>query len=276
MLHPDTTRALARVSDDVAAGPITFKQLDTMRQIINDAAGSSSPKDQRVGLIFRDSFDDFVNGLKQPDVTGPNPQFAIDSLNAARDLYRRVVNGERIQELLRRADLRASGQFTSAGYEHAIRTEFKSLAMNPGEMRRFTPFERTAIERVVRGGNTRANITNVFRAVGKFAPRGPVATTLSTALGVGGGYAVGGPAGATAGPAALMTIGEAGRQTATALTSRNARLVSELMRRGGPPLPLQLPPAVSGAVAGGAVAPPWQVQDDPQKRLAALLQQRNR
>jgi hypothetical protein len=86
-------------------------------------------------------------------------------------------------------------------------------------MRRFTPQERAAIERVAKG----APIENALRYIGKFAPTGVVSSALAGTLGT----MLAGPAGG-----AVPLAGIAGRVAATKMTLRNARAAEELMRRG--------------------------------------------
>ena len=121
--------------------------------------------------------------------------------------------------------------FTGSGYENALRTQFRTLAKNANKMRGFSKTEQTAIERVAKGGP----LENTLRMLGKFAPTGVVSTVMSG----GAGAAIGGPVGAVALPAA----GFAARQGATALTARNARAASELMRSGQLPALGRMAPA---------------------------------
>jgi hypothetical protein len=145
--------------------------------------------------------------------------------------------------------------FSGSGAENAVRTEFRTLAKNTAKMRTFTPAERSAIERVAKGGP----IGNTLRMLGKFAPTGVVSSALSG----GAGYAVGGPVGAVALPAA----GFAARQGATAATLGNARAASETILRGGAtgstPIAKTLADVARGSIQGANPALGQQVMPDP-------------
>jgi hypothetical protein len=220
-LHPGATAALNRLLEAKENGtPLTLENVDTLRQVIKDAAGSNSPGERRLASIMVDRLDDFVNGLKPADVVAGDPMKAVSALNQARDLWSRARKGEIIDDLLDRAKIRAS-QFSGSGEENAIRTEFRQIAMNPKKMRGFTEDEQDAIRRVAMGGP----IENFLRMVGKFAPTGVVSSALSGGI----GYGAGGPIGAVV----LPTVGFGARQAATAMTRNNVNAVSDLVRSGG-------------------------------------------
>jgi hypothetical protein len=121
--------------------------------------------------------------------------------------------------LVDRAGIRA-GQFSGSGFENALRTEFRGLALNQKRIRGFTRAERAAIEKVASGGP----IANALRFVGKFAPRG----VISTAIAAGGGAVIGGPLGAVVFP----VIAEIARASATKVTRTAAERASEIARSG--------------------------------------------
>lgn len=238
-LHPQATAALKRLTDAVQAGePIALQQLETLRKVAKGAAGSISADERRISRIIVDALDDYALGLGEADVVAGTAANAGAMLRNARSLWSRASKSEAVEELIKRAQNRAS-QFSGSGYENALRTEFRNLIQNPRRLRLFTPVEQQALQRVARGGP----VENVLRYFGKLAPTGVVSGAISS----GAGAAVGGVPGAIAVP----LLGGAARQGATALTSRNARLAAELMRRGGPaatqsPIPGMIPYALGG------------------------------
>lgn len=228
-LHPATTAALGRVAE--AQGPVPLSELEILRRVALHAESNSfmNPSDARLAGKLVDHIDDTINNLKPSDVAAGNPQQAAQALNTARDLWSRKRKADTIDELMRRADLRAS-QFSGSGQENAIRTEFRSLAMNQKRMRFFSPDERASIERVAKG----APLENALRWVGKLSPSSPVSGAASTFLGL----TLGGPIGA----AASVGGGLISRKLATRATLRNAERAGALMRGGtAGGLPLQLP-----------------------------------
>lgn len=171
--------------------------------------------------ILRDGYDDFLNGLRARDVIAGNPGQAMQATRQARSLWSRMRKGEFIEDLFTRARENAPN-FSGSGMENAIRSEFRRVARNTREMRRFNAVEKAAIRKVARGGP----VTNILRMAGKFAPTGVVSTVMSG----GAGAAIGGPVGAVALPAA----GFAARQGATAGTRGAANTARDIMLRGRP------------------------------------------
>ena len=223
ILHPKSTQALKRIVEDTQGG-LSFKQIETLRRIAKDAAASIERPDARFGRQIIDEIDDYIAQLDGPQATG-NVQLAQRSITAARDFWARARKGEILEGLIDRAGIRA-GQFSGSGFENAIRTEFRSLALSEKRLRGFSQAEKAAIRRVAEGDT----IANALRFVGKFAPRG----VISTAITAGGGAAIGGPLGAI-----LLTAGaEAARFAATKATKGAAQRAAEIARTG--------PPSVTG------------------------------
>lgn len=233
-LHPGVTAAFKRL-DEVAGTPVAFQTLDILRRVSNAARGSVSPDERRLASILVDKIDDFMGNLKPSDVITGNGAAAGQSIKTARGLWTRLRKGEMIEELIVRAENRAS-QFSGSGYENALRTEFRNLVQNKAKMRGFNKTEQAALRHVARGGV----VENILRMIGKFAPTGVVSSALSG----GTGFAVAGPAGAVALPA----IGFAARRGATALTQGNADRAGRIMRAGGQINPQQLTPAQRAAL----------------------------
>lgn len=232
-LHPQATAALKRLTDAVQSGrPIAMQELETLRKVVKGAAGSISKDERRIARLMADSIDDYALSLSASDVVAGNADNVGQLLSNARGLWARASKSEVVEGLVERAENRAS-QFSGSGYENALRTEFRNLIQNPRRLRLFTPTEQQALRRVARGGP----VENVLRYFGKLAPTGAV----SGAISAGAGAAVGGVPGAIGLPLAAG----AARQGATMLTSRNARLAAELMRRGGPAASVPLSDAVA-------------------------------
>jgi len=81
------------------------------------------------------------------------------------------------------------------------------------------------MEQVVRGGG----LENTAKAIGKFGfSEGQATSMLMGSLGVAGGAAIGGSAGAVAVP----LIGQVSKNLAQKLTRNNAELVSQIVRQG--------------------------------------------
>lgn len=218
-LHPKATAVYKNINN--ANDNTTLKGIDILRQQAGDAAGSLDPAERRLGRIIKDHIDDFVGNLKPEDVVQGDAQGAADSITNARDLWSRASKGEIIDNAIQKAKNSAS-MFTGSGLENSLRTRFRQLSNNDRVMRRFSPDEQDAIQQVASG----TAIGNALRFLGKFSPHG----YLNTMMTGGAGYELGGPVGA----AAALGAGELGRVGATAITTKNARLASELVRQGPP------------------------------------------
>lgn len=215
-LHPDATAALKRITAE--RGPMTLEKIETLRRIAQDAEGSIKPADAKKAGDMVDSIDSMVENLKPEDLSSGTAE-AATALKQARNYWSRARKADIVDELMRRAELSAPN-FSASGMENAIRTEFRGLAKNERRFKRFTPEEQAAITQVVKGGK----LDNVFRMIGKAAPTGVVSTGLGTGL----GFMLGGPAGAALVPA----LGATARLMARGATGRNAAVVNELVRRG--------------------------------------------
>jgi hypothetical protein len=217
-LHPRAAAALEAVGAEMNM-PLTLERAEVLRRVLKGAASTADASERRLVMRMVDKFDDFVGNLKPADVLAGDAAAATESLAKARNLWGRARKSEFVDDLMERARTRAS-QFSGSGYENALRTEFRNAVMNPKKLRMFSPEEQAALKRVAKGGP----LENILRMVGKFAPTGVVSSALSG----GAGFAVGGPAGAIALPAA----GFAARKAATGLTERNAKFAAEMMRAG--------------------------------------------
>lgn len=218
-MHPRTMAAfkrLAEVDDNVS-----LKGLETLRRVVNNAGNTMDRSEGKMAQAMRDRIDDFVMGLGADDVLTGNAAQGVEALTKARGLWAKASKAAQIEEAIRRAKIRQH-QFSGSGYENALRTEFRQIAMNPKRFRMFNESEREAILKVVEGGK----VENALRLFGKLAPTGIV----SSALGGGMGFTIGGAPGAVMVP----LTGHAARSGATAMTSRNARLAEALMRNGAP------------------------------------------
>jgi len=218
VLQPRATRALNRVQELIGRN-VDLVELDTVRKVAQTAMRSQDPSDRAASAVIVSEIDNFVNRLRPNDVVAGNGREGIDAFNRARQLWGRQAKANVVDELIERASTRA-GQFSGSGYENALRTEFRQLAMNRNRMRGFTEREQDAIRLVAEGGP----LENAARYLGKLAPTGVVSGGISGSA----GYAAGGPLGV----AAMYGTGLAGRQAATSMTLGNAQRASELMRAG--------------------------------------------
>jgi hypothetical protein len=224
-LHSRTTAVLRRVAE---SEPKTLQDVDRLRQLARDAASSGDPADARLANIIIRKIDSYTDKLSTLDVSAGKPDQAVQALRDARDYWQRFRKSELLDDLVKKAEIGAGSNYTQSGLENALRKRFAQLASDFDEMKRFTPEERAAIEKVAKGGP----IENALRLVGRFAPHGPVSSALGVSLGAGVGHMLGGAIGAIEGATAVPLIGEAARMGATRMTRANVARASELVRSG--------------------------------------------
>lgn len=222
-LHPRSTAVLKRI-EQAAGKDLTLQEAETLRKIAQDAEADLNPvtrqptPDARLAGKIVDELDESIDALS---VNSP-----------ARALWARSRRSQMLDQMEERAAIRAGAHYTQAGMEHALRQEFKQLALNPRRMRGFTDVQREAIKKVAAGGG----IENTLRNIGKFDPSsGGMGSLVS--LGTGGLVStVSGPAGL-----AVPVAGFIAKRAATRMTKANVAKAREaLVGRGMPDQPIKL------------------------------------
>lgn len=179
-VHPKASSALERLKASANGQPIDLKELDTVRQVLGQAAKANEPSERFMAGKMISGLDRYVNNLKLGDiqsVTG-NAKDAIGNLREARVLWRTQAKSQVLEDVLQKAETRVETQPT-LGVEGAIRGEFRNLAMNPKRMQQFSSDERKAIHQVAAGSGI---VENALRLVGKFKPTGVVSAVLGHIL----------------------------------------------------------------------------------------------
>lgn len=231
--YPKAKEAM-NLTADYANGEMTPKQMQTVRKVLSEAAGSADDSERRIARKMLEQFDDWTAPLAP-------------ELRKARSIARRYINAGKLEEARELAGASAK-QFSGSGYENALRTEYRKLDRQiiKGQERGFTPETVAAIQDVARG--TKAS--NAARFVGKAAPTGTVSTGASFGVPFAVGNAIGGPvAGMTLGTI-VPTVGAASRAVATRMGINNAQMAEMIARNGGNlPPPLVLTPEIRRLLA---------------------------
>jgi hypothetical protein len=216
-LHPKSTAVLKELEGS-SGKALTLQEAETLRKIARDAEDDLNPvtrqptPDSRLAGKIVDELDESID--------------ALSTNNEARALWSRSRRSQMIDQMIHRAEIKAGAHYTQAGMEHALRQEFKQLALNPRRMRGLTAEQRAAVEKVAKGGP----LENTLRLLGKFDPTGSVVSAA-------GSLATGGMLAPLTGGAslALPVAGFAAKRGATALTARNVDAAREaLVGRGLP------------------------------------------
>jgi len=217
-IHPKVSAALDEISS--AAGKNQkVTNLDTLRKVARSAAASIEPDEARLGNMMVGKIDDFMDNIDQSALVGGSAENVGEKYRHARQLWQRARKAEDIEYIFDKAKNQASG------FENGLRTQFRSLLNNKKKIKVYSSEEVDAIQKVVRGGG----VENAAKAIGKFGfSEGQATSMLLGSLGVAGGAALGGSAGAVAVP----LIGQVSKNLAQKLTRNNAEFVSQLVRSG--------------------------------------------
>lgn len=175
----DRTIAALNKADEIAeAGDLSFKQLEQIRRVLKKGARSIEADDARTALQAAEQFDRWVAKLKPADLTagdGVNLSNARKTLTEARSLYHRARRAEDIAEMFDKASVEADGLYTGAGFEHALRKQFRQLYNNKKKLRMWPQNEQQMIRDIATG----RNLDRVLRTWGRMAPTGAMNAWLT-------------------------------------------------------------------------------------------------
>lgn len=270
-IHPKVSAALDSF-DDLAGQAPTLKRMEQQRRILGSAASSMEPDERRIASELIDQYDEIIGGLNAGDVVRGQGDEAAKVLAQARQQWQQTRKMQVIDEAIEKAKNQASG------FENGMRTQLRSILNNPKKRRGFNQEEIQAMRRVVQGGTAE----NLMKLVGKFGfGEGQATSALGLSLGIAGGSAVGGGAGAVAVP----LIGQAARKGAQRATRANVSELQSLIASGGSPkaivnryireagaeaTPNELAQIFAGAERGDLVSLATRLNDlrGPQRKMA--------
>lgn len=217
-LHPSVSATLSELSAAAKKDqPIT--QIDTLRKIAGDAAGSINKSEARLGKMVTAKIDNFLDDLDSSALIGGTVDNVGSMYKDARQLWQRASKSELLSKAMTKADNQASG------FENGLRVQFRSILNNERKAKMFTPEEKLAMETVIKGTPS----ANTAKLIGKLGFGERQASNMLLGLGgAGAGAAVGGPVGMVAVPA----VGQVSRQLAQKLTKDNAKLADQIVRSG--------------------------------------------
>ena len=216
-IHPKVNAALKEF-DAVAGQNQSLSEIDTLRRVANAAARSIEPDEARIGNLMINKIDDFLDTAGRNELSGSTKNIGA-KYRDARQLWRRAKKSEQIEEAFNKANLQATG------FENGIRNQFRSILNNKKQRAGFTKDELDAMRQVVKG----TSLQNTAKMIGRFGfSEGQASNMLMGSLGVAGGAAIGGPAGAVAVP----LIGQLSRGLAQKLTKKGAEGTDLIVRAG--------------------------------------------
>lgn len=221
---PKSSQRLAafnKIADDVSKGlrpPPTFGEIERLRQGLRKAVTESvTPqgnltKDGELASEFIDKIDEMIDATPFKD---------------ARAAYRLLRKTEIIEDAFNAAKNATGSNYTQAGFETAIRQQFRKIAQSKNFNATFTKAEREAIMAVVRPGKLEKSL----KRLGFLAPRGGISTMFTAGMTIANPF-IGVP---------MAAAGLAGKYGSTAMALGNAQKAGRMVANGGT-MPPQLPP----------------------------------
>lgn len=195
------------VLDDFQGQQMKPEQMQTMRRMLQDAAGSADPADRRIGAIMLEKFDDW-RGQHVPEYS------------QADALYGRMKRASDIDYRLEKAENRAASSGSGGNRVNAARQNIRQILDSPKARRGYSADELDAMRAIVRGDT----MTNALRNVGKLSPTSGALPLLGSLSGIGLAPQVTIP---------LMGVAAGAKGAAEVLTNRQINALSGAIRNGG-------------------------------------------
>ncbi|WP_290688574.1 hypothetical protein [Haematobacter sp. UBA3484] len=227
MLAQGDVKNFVSALEDYSGQPMTPGEMQSMRSLLQDAAGSSDASDRRLGKALLTKFDDWA-GQSVPEFRQANA------------IYGRAKRAEDVDFRVEKAERRAASTGTGGNTVNAARQNIRQILDNPKARRGYTAAEIDAMEAIVRGDSK----TNILRLIGRLSPTSGALPLFG--LGVSGSTL--GPVGALPSAAGYFAKALAERRTMNQLNA-----LSDLITSGAP-APSNALTAGERAAVIGAVA----------------------
>ena len=152
--------------------------IDDLRTLAQDAAGSIDASDARIGLKMIDDIDQFLDTAPATAFKGKNAKDAAkvgERYKAARNIWGRARRAEIMEDVFLKADLHPKS------FGKGVELEFRRILKNKKQSRFFTEGEKLAMTDVVKD----ASSNNILKAVGRFGfsgEGGAIASIGTTAV----------------------------------------------------------------------------------------------
>lgn len=196
------------VLDDFKGQPMKPEQMQSLRRILTDAAGSADPADRRIGARLLEQFDQW-RGQHVPEYA------------QADRLYGRMKRAQDVDWRLERATDRAASTGTGGNQVNAARQNIRRITDSPTARRGYSAEELDMMQRIVRGDRA----TNTLRAVGKLSPTSGALPLMGSIVGTGVNPLAG---------TAAMAVSAGSKGLAEMLTTRQINALAATIRNGGP------------------------------------------
>lgn len=219
-LTPKSKAFLDRVTKDFGKAEIKLTDIDQLRKVAQEVAGSIDNRtDAVIGVKMIERIDDFIE-KQAPTIAKKHGTDVASKYKEARSLISRARKSELIDEAFTRAEVGASG------FERGIANEMRSILKNKKKRRGFTSDEIKAMKDIANSGGS---LQKIYARLGNLGiGEGAQRTGLLGLLGAFGAASVAGPAGVFA-PVALGTM--AGKKAAK-MAENNVNFARDLVRSG--------------------------------------------
>ena len=221
--------------DEATGSPKTLQKMQDLRESISSLKMSSEPSDRMFAGKIVEELDNFMEKLDTTKLVSPaqGDLEAIKLVPQARNLWKQARKSEMLDEIYRKAEIKATDPYDDVAFASKLRSEFKNLAANKNKLRGFSAEEVKAIEDAAKGGK----VENALRAFGKPLEgsilQGQNVASLSLPALI--GLKVGGPAGAIIGANVVPASKALSRRVAGQLGKQNLQNVIDTIKTGGQP-----------------------------------------
>ena len=223
--HTVVNEKLAQLQD-LAAEPLSVTRMNEFYKDLRKSASNVGETEGSILYSMADKVKLLFDNITPKQLGGASAQDIVN-LRRANDLQRRAFKSADIDEILRKATVKAEGETSNVPVATAIQKGFENLAGNAGKMAGFSAEEKALIEGVSKGTNK----TKILNILSKLKPGQKLDARALM-------YAIGGAANAPA-AIALAGTGAAAGAARNVMVKGQAEKVGRFIRNKGP---VQTPP----------------------------------
>lgn len=185
---PKAYRELSAVFEDAGLEtriPRDFTEVQAIRKMFKNVAGSKDPAQARLAMKALDEFDDYMINAPQSDFAVAGKK-GLESWKNARSAFSRMKKSELFEDMINTAELKTS---EGGNLDRTLLNDLTNLSKDKNKMKFFTPDERARINKLVKSKDPRGMAQRMFSLGGLLAPgfgsRGGVLKTAGYGYGAG-------------------------------------------------------------------------------------------
>lgn len=223
-LDPNLAPKTYKVLDKLMAAPdgstTTMANVDSARRLLGRIAGGGD-EDAAAAQMAKKGLDNWLTKMKPDEALAGDVQKAQGIMHGGRADYAAAKISEALDKKITNAELRTGATHSGGNLQNALRQNVVSF-LNSDEAKALSTTERAALEAFTKGTFTQNSLRRASKVLGG---GGGLGMYVSGA----GGFALGGVPGL-----ALPAVGFALNKIGSALTSRQAEKLSEMLRSRSP------------------------------------------